>query len=162
MANASCPIQSDRLMATGKHILLIEDDREIATTMRSILEGAGFEITHASNGIEGQSLVEQIGPDLVITDMMMPQMGGFPVLEFLKTLSDPPPVIMVTANEGGRHKAFAEMLGVVDYLRKPFAMDVLLDAVDRALESSPAKSTKAAAAKSGPIKRSRPSSKKSE
>ncbi len=149
-------------MATGKHILLIEDDREIAATMRSILEGAGFEITHASNGIEGQRLVEEIGPDLVITDMMMPKMGGFPVLEFLKTLSDPPPVIMVTANEGGRHKAFAEMLGVVDYLRKPFAMDVLLDAVDRALKGSPAKSTKSTTATSGPLKRSRPSSSDSE
>ena len=46
----------------------------------------------------------------------------------------PPKVIMITANEGGRHKAYAEMLGVVDYLRKPLAMDVLLDTVRRALD----------------------------
>lgn len=120
-------------MATGQQILLIEDDREIAATMRSILEGAGFEVTHATNGIEGQRQIEAARPDLIITDMMMPKMGGFPVLEFLKTIKNPPPVIMVTANEGGRHKAYAEMLGVVDYLRKPFAMDVLLEAVGRAL-----------------------------
>ena len=59
----------------------------------------------------------------------MPRMGGFPVLEFLKTLDSPPKVIMVTANEGGRHKAYAEMLGVSAYLRKPFAMDLLLDTI---------------------------------
>ncbi|MBX3440459.1 MAG: response regulator [Planctomycetaceae bacterium] len=149
-------------MATGKHILVIEDDREIAATMRSILEGAGFEIAHAPNGIEGQRLVESVKPDLIITDMMMPKMGGFPVLEFLRTLSDAPPVIMVTANEGGRHKAYAEMLGVVDYLRKPFAMDVLLEAVNRALESSPTKEAEERGAKSGPLKRNRSSSKSSD
>ena len=78
-------------------------------------------------------MVEASNPALVITDMMMPRMGGFPVLEFLRTLDDPPRVIMITANEGGRHKAYAEMLGVHDYLRKPFTMDVLLAAVERAL-----------------------------
>ena len=77
-------------------------------------------------------MVEASNPALVITDMMMPRMGGFPVLEFLRTLDDPPRVIMITANEGGRHKAYAEMLGVHDYLRKPFTMDVLLAAVERA------------------------------
>ena len=48
-------------------------------------------------------------------------------------LDEPPRVIMITANEGGRHKAYAEMLGVHDYLRKPFTMDVLLASVERAL-----------------------------
>ncbi len=122
-------------MTDRKKILLIEDDREIASSMTSILEGAGYEITHAPNGVEGQKLVETVKPHLIITDMMMPKMGGFPVLEYLKSLNDPPPVIMITANEGGRHKAYAEMLGVVDYIRKPFAMDVLLDAVSRAVAS---------------------------
>jgi DNA-binding response OmpR family regulator len=123
-------------MSDSKKILLIEDDREIAATLTSVLDGAGYEITHAPNGVEGQKLVESLNPDLVITDMMMPKMGGFPVLEYLKTIKNPPPVIMITANEGGRHKAYAEMLGVVDYIRKPFAMDVLLDAVSRAIASS--------------------------
>ena len=68
--------------------------------------------------------------------MMMPRMGGFPVLEFLRTLDSPPKVIMITANEGGRHKAYAEMLGAVDYLRKPFAMDIMLDAVKNAIGAS--------------------------
>jgi DNA-binding response OmpR family regulator len=123
-------------MADGDKVLLIEDDREIATTLRSVLEAAGYDVSYAPNGKEGQRLIEDIRPALVITDMMMPQLGGFPVLEYLKQMPSPPKVIMITANEGGRHKAYAEMLGVSDYLRKPFAMDVMLEAVEKALSRS--------------------------
>ena len=134
---------------TDKKIVLIEDDREISSTLSGVLDAAGYRVIAAPNGIEGRKLIESETPDLVITDMMMPRMGGFPVLEFLKTMASPPKVIMITANEGGRHKAYAEMLGVVDYLRKPFAMDVMLDAVRRAL-AAPEPS-----AESGPVKRTR-------
>jgi DNA-binding response OmpR family regulator len=123
-------------MADGDKVLLIEDDREIATTLRSVLEAAGYEVSYAPNGKDGQRMIEDIRPALVITDMMMPQLGGFPVLEYLKQMQSPPKVIMITANEGGRHKAYAEMLGVSDYLRKPFAMDVMLEAVEKALSRS--------------------------
>jgi DNA-binding response OmpR family regulator len=123
-------------MPAAKTILLIEDDREIATTLSRVLEGAGYLVHWGQNGLEGRRLAESVSPNLVITDMMMPKMGGFPVLEFLKSLAHPPKVIMITANEGGRHKAYAEMLGVDDYLRKPFAMEVLLEAVERAIGSS--------------------------
>lgn len=122
-------------MDSAHTIVLIEDDREISSTIQNVLEGVGYTVHSATNGIEGRKLVEEQHPDLVITDMMMPRMGGFPVLEFLKSLETPPKVIMITANEGGRHKAYAEWLGVSDYLRKPFAMDVMLDAVHRALVS---------------------------
>lgn len=127
-------------MAGAKKILLIEDDREIQTTISGVLQAAGYEVRIAPNGVEGQKLVHEDRPDLIVTDMMMPRMGGFPVLEFLKSLKDAPPVIMITANEGGRHKAYAEMLGVAAYLRKPFAMDLLLDAVAEALKKSNSKS----------------------
>lgn len=114
-------------------IVLIDDDREIGATLSAVLEGAGYRVVLTNNGIDGQRLITAERPDLVITDMMMPKMGGFPVLEFLRTLESPPKVIMITANEGGRHKAYAEMLGVSEYLRKPFAMDVLLEAVRKIL-----------------------------
>lgn len=51
---------------------------------------------------------------------MMPRLGGYAVLEHLQTLAEPPPVIMITAKEGEQHKVYAEYLGVVDYLNKPF------------------------------------------
>ena len=78
--------------------------------------------------------MERDNPDLVILDMMMPKRSGFLVLERIRR-SRPVPlrVIMVTANEGSRHKAYAEMLGVDDYLRKPFAIDRLLESVGRVL-----------------------------
>lgn len=142
-------------MASGNKILLIEDDREISSTLAGVLMGAGYDVTTASNGIEGQRLIQAENPTLVITDMMMPRMGGFPVLEFVRSLPDPPKVIMITANEGGRHKAYAEMLGVVDYLRKPFAMDLLLDAVKKAFEPPKVPKGKGKGKGAGPIKRSR-------
>ena len=56
------------------------------------------------------------------------------VLEHFRGKVDAPPIIMVTANEGSRHKAYAEYLGVIDYIRKPFAMERLLEAVNKALK----------------------------
>ena len=120
-------------MTPAPTVLIIEDDREISATLRSVLDSAGYIVEHATNGVDGKRLAESGNPDLVITDMMMPRMGGFPVLEYLKSLEPAPKVIMITANEGGRHKAYAEMLGVDDYLRKPFAMDALLECVERAV-----------------------------
>lgn len=116
-------------------ILLIEDDREIAATLRSVLQAAGYTVEWVQNGKEGKRVIDEWDPHLVITDMMMPQLGGFPVLDHLNTLpaETRPRVIMITANEGGRHKAFAELMGVDDYLRKPFAMDLLLEAVSKSL-----------------------------
>ena len=117
-------------------ILIIEDDQEISQTLQKVLSAVGYTIFAANNGEDGKKLIVSEEPDLILTDMMMPRMGGFPVLEFLQELDAPPKVIMMTANEGGRHKAYAEMLGVCDYLRKPFAMDIMLNAVSQALAAS--------------------------
>jgi DNA-binding response OmpR family regulator len=120
-------------MSDETKILLIEDDREISQTLQRVLEAAGYTLSVANNGMDGRRVADASDPELVITDMMMPRMGGFPVLEHLKKKDDPPKVIMISANEGGRHKAYAEMLGVDEYIRKPFAMDVLLEAIERVL-----------------------------
>ncbi len=118
----------------SKRILLVDDDREIVESMRIALEASGYEIVVARDGNQGLALVEREDPDLVILDMMMPKRSGFLVLEKLRrTRPIPMRVIMITANEGSRHKAYAEMLGVDDYIRKPFAMDRLLESVGRLL-----------------------------
>ena len=119
-------------MASGKTILLIDDDADIVHAMRVVLEGQGYRVVSAADGNAGLAMAEQESPDLVIVDMMMPKKSGFLVVEKLKSRKDAsPPIIMITANEGGRHRAYAEMLGVDDYLRKPFAMDKLLESVER-------------------------------
>ena len=89
----------------------------------------------AHDGHQGKAAIYNQRPDLVILDMMMPRMGGYPVLEHFRDKTDAPPVIMITANEGSRHKAYAEYLGVVAYIRKPFATEKLLEAVNKAFEA---------------------------
>lgn len=117
-----------------KRILLVDDDAEIIDAMRYALEAKGYAILVARDGNQGLAMAEREDPDLVILDMMMPKRSGFLVLEKLRrTRPVPIRIIMITANEGSRHKAYAEMLGVDDYIRKPFAMDRLLDSVDRLL-----------------------------
>ena len=120
--------------AKPKRILLVDDDAEIIEVMRYALEGRGYQVLIARDGNQGLAVVEREDPDLVILDMMMPKRSGFLVLEKLRrTRAVPVRVIMVTANEGSRHKAYAESLGVDDYLRKPFAMDKLIESVERLL-----------------------------
>ena len=118
----------------AKRILLVDDDHEIIESMRIVLEARGYKIMVARDGNQGLAMAEREDPDLLILDMMMPKRSGFLVLEKLRR-SRPVPmrVIMITANEGSRHKAYAEMLGVDDYLRKPFAMDRLMESVERLL-----------------------------
>ena len=120
-------------MAVSKTILVVDDDMELSDGIRAVLENKGHRVLQARDGQQAKNLVYQHRPDLVILDMMMPRMGGYPVLEHFRGKTDAPPIIMITANEGSRHKAYAEYLGVVDYIRKPFAMERLLDAVHRGL-----------------------------
>ena len=117
-----------------KRILLVDDDAEIVEALRLALEAHGYDSLIARDGNQGLALVERENPDLVILDMMMPKRSGFLVLERLKRNRDGQQrIIMITANEGSRHKAYAEMLGVDDYLRKPFPMDRLIASVKRLL-----------------------------
>jgi DNA-binding response OmpR family regulator len=119
-----------------KTILLVDDDFELADAVKSVLERQGHRVLYGRDGHQGKQMIYDHKPDLVILDMMMPRMGGYPVLEHFKGKPDAPPIIMITANEGSRHKMYAEILGVVEYLRKPFAMEKLLEAVAKVLGSN--------------------------
>ncbi len=132
MAEEQKPPEAEE--SKGKRILLVDDDAEIVESMKLALEAKGYQILIARDGNQGLAMAERADPDLVILDMMMPKRSGFLVLERLRrTRRIPIRVIMITANEGSRHKAYAEMLGVDDYIRKPFAMDRLMESVDRLL-----------------------------
>src|SRR5580698_9307522 len=123
-------------MAANRVILIVDDDMELSDGLRMLLEKQGFRVIQARDGQHGTNMVYTHRPDLVILDMMMPRKGGYPVLEHFRGKADAPPIIMITANEGMRHKAYAEHLGVVDYIRKPFAMERLMEAVAKAFEAS--------------------------
>ncbi len=123
-------------MAENKTILVVDDDPELTDGLRMVLERQGYRVITARDGQQGKQQVYNQRPDLMILDMMMPRMGGYPVLEHFKGKPDAPPIIMITANEGSRHKAYAEYLGVIDYIRKPFAMERLLESVERGLSAA--------------------------
>src|ERR1700684_2337128 len=120
-------------MAEQKMILIVDDNYELSDGIRAVLENQGHKVLQARDGQQGQNLIYQQRPDLVILDMMMPRKGGYPDLEHFRDKADAPPIIMITANEGSRHKAYAENPCNIDDIRKPFAMEKLLEPVDRGL-----------------------------
>ena len=133
-------------MAQQKTILLVDDDNEILESMRLVLEAKGYRILVARDGNAGLTVAERENPDLVVLDMMMPKKSGFLVLEKLKGRAGGLiPTIMITGNEGSRHRAYAEFLGVRDYIRKPFAMEKLVRSIETILDPKPAGAAKGAA-----------------
>jgi DNA-binding response OmpR family regulator len=117
-------------------ILIVDDDFEIAEPVRFALEALDYEVVHMPDGRQGAAKLDTYEPDLMVLDMMMPGQSGFLVLEHVRrTKRDRVRVIMVTGNEGVRHESYARMLGVDDYIHKPFPMDRLVASVQRLLET---------------------------
>ena len=115
-------------------VLIVDDDDEVVESIKYALEANGLLVAVARDGNQGLAMAETSMPDLLILDMMMPKRSGFLVLEQLRRdgKSDVR-VIMITGNEGMRHQQYAELLGVDDYIRKPFPMDRLVDSTKRLL-----------------------------
>jgi DNA-binding response OmpR family regulator len=117
----------------GRRVLIVDDDPDIRSGMDLAFRGEGATTSTVGDGNSAVHAVQSDRPDLVVLDMMLPQRSGFLVLEKLQTMADPPPVIMVTANQGKRHMAYAQALGVRAYLQKPVPLRRLLDAADTLL-----------------------------
>jgi DNA-binding response OmpR family regulator len=120
----------------GKIILVVDDDPDILTAITTGLKETGATIQTASDGNTAVTLVEKLSPDLVILDIMLPQKSGFLVLEKLRRetpRSQGPRIIMITGNQGRRHRQYAEALGVDEYLNKPFRMERLLEVTEKLL-----------------------------
>jgi len=124
----------------GKKVLLVDDDRDILAAMQVALADLGLDISTASDGDAAVKQAQSVQPDVVVLDMMLPKRSGFLVMENIKKgkkKSEPPRVIMITGNQGSRHKTYAESLGVDIYLNKPFRMEKLIDAVKKLLGAQP-------------------------
>jgi DNA-binding response OmpR family regulator len=122
----------------GRKILVVDDDPDILTAIRSMLGDSGAAVQTAGDGVAAVNLVEQNAPDLVVLDIMLPKKSGFLVLERIKKGKGKgvkPYVIMITGNQGTRHRQYAEALGVDGYLGKPFAMDRLLEIMRKLIGS---------------------------
>ncbi len=121
-------------MTATKKILVVDDDPELRSGVSALLERRGFSTLQADDGHEARQMIDQERPDLVILDMMMPRWGGFAVLEHFQGRTDAPAFIMITATEGTKHRAYAQQIGVADYIQKPFTFDRLLQGVTKTLE----------------------------
>lgn len=109
-------------------ILIVDDDPDVLESMDAAFQAEGALTQVATDGNEAVRICQEETPDLVVLDMMLPRRSGFLVLEKIKGYEDAPAVIMVTANEGKRHQAYAEALGADRYMLKPVPLAALLDA----------------------------------
>jgi DNA-binding response OmpR family regulator len=120
----------------GKRILLVDDDADILQSLQAAFEPTGAVLDTANNGNKAVEIAEKSPPDLIVLDMMLPGRSGFLVLEKLKArkpLNSKPFVIMITGNQGQRHKMYAESLGANEYFTKPVKLDKLLSTAERLL-----------------------------
>lgn len=112
----------------GAKILIIEDEAAIRESLSDLLELSEFNCVSAVNGIEGIAAASKESPDLIICDVMMPQMNGFQVLEHLRNSEKNrlTPIIMLTAKVELESKLRGLELGADDYITKPFEFKILV------------------------------------
>ncbi|MDZ7847911.1 MAG: response regulator [Owenweeksia sp.] len=123
-----------------KNILLIEDNPDVRENTAEILELANFEVHQAKDGKVGVEIARQERPDLIICDIMMPELDGFGVLRILSKNPDTSgiPFIFLTAKTEKSDMRKGMNLGADDYITKPFEEDDLLEAIETRLRKSEA------------------------
>jgi len=119
-------------------ILLVEDNRDYAATLRANLEREGYEVTVAATGLEGLELAKTSEPDLMILDLMLPTMNGFTVLQRLRDEGRDIPVLIMTALGTEEEKLRGFGLGADDYVVKPCGLLEILARVRALLKRASA------------------------
>lgn len=117
------------------HVLIIEDNPDTNELLASVVGCRGFEAVRAYGGQEGLELAYQHPPDLILLDLMLPDMDGFGVCEALRVQrgTNLIPVVMVTALTDAEDQVRGFRVGADEYVTKPFTADALLAAIDRAM-----------------------------
>src|SRR6202030_2310849 len=130
-----------RIMPSGgqptvemENILVVDDEEAIREVVSTMLESKGYHCTAVSNGRVAQDQVKKTTPDLVLSDMIMPEMDGIRLLEWMRQYDPEVPVIMVTAIHDISTALEAIRRGAYDYILKPFEKDQLFLGVGRALQ----------------------------
>jgi DNA-binding response OmpR family regulator len=122
-----------------KCILCIEDEPEMIDLIRLILGRRGFEVKGATGGVEGLNMIREEKPDLILLDLMMPDMDGWEVYQQMKadaSIKDIP-VIVVTAKAQSIDKVLGLHIAKVDdYIAKPFSPQDLLNSVEKVLQKA--------------------------
>ena len=121
---------------SGPLILIVEDDTSLRDLFQEALDGEGYSTCIASDGVEGLELFDEVNPDLVLLDLLMPKMDGWEALERVRRISECP-VIIVTG-QGTTEEIIRGLLeaGADDYLVKPFGIKELIARVNAVLRRS--------------------------
>ena len=117
-----------------ENILVVDDEEAIREVVSTMLESKGYQCTAVSNGRAAQDQVKRQTPDLILSDMIMPEMDGIKLLDWVRQYDPEVPVIMVTAMHDISTALEAIRRGAYDYILKPFEKDQLFMGVGRALQ----------------------------
>lgn len=109
-----------------QHILVVDDDEKITSLLRRSLAFEGYEVATANNGLEGLKQMLSSDPDLLVLDVMMPQVDGWEVCRRVREGGSSVPILMLTAKDDIQDRVRGLDLGADDYLVKPFALEELL------------------------------------
>ena len=121
-----------------KRILIIEDNDDLAFGLRNNLEIEGYDVIAAATGTAGLERARESLPDLILLDLMLPEMDGFDVLKTLRESGDRTPVLILTARGEEMDKVTGLRLGADDYVTKPFGLMELLARVEALLRRTAA------------------------
>ncbi|MBY7114755.1 MULTISPECIES: response regulator transcription factor [Bacillus] len=122
------------------HILVVEDDQEIQELIKQFLMTQQYKVIVASDGLEGMKQFNKQSFDLILLDVMMPNLNGFEVAKMIRSQSNIP-IIMLTALEEEQDQMKGFDLGIDDYITKPFSFHVLMRRVEAVLRRSNNQST---------------------
>ncbi|RMC31331.1 response regulator [Paracoccus alkanivorans] len=116
-------------------ILAVDDSPTIRALVAKALRPAGFDVSLASDGVEGVEALPQVDPDLIITDINMPRMDGFGLIESVRANEaySEVPILVLTTESGADLKARARAAGATGWIVKPFEDARLLAVIDRVL-----------------------------
>ena len=109
-----------------QRILVVEDETAIASVLDALLTEAGYEVTLATDGVQGLQAFHRQSFSLILLDLMLPKMNGFEVCKRLRDQGRSTPVIIITAREAEKDKILGLDLGADDYITKPFSIRELM------------------------------------
>ncbi len=127
-------------MMNQKKILIVEDDRGMRIRISLALEMTGYQVFQAEDGEEGLKMAKEVKPDLILSDVVMPNMDGNELLKKLRStdFGRNIPFIILTAR--GKMKAYFDLVRVDDFIEKPFETDELITKVEKSLKKRKSKS----------------------
>jgi len=117
-------------------VLVVEDDLALARTLIDVLESADYRVWHAANGHEARAYAERSWPDLILLDLLLPDVDGLVLCSLLKGITEVP-IIMCGASTRRSDPVLALKLGADDFVRKPLDMDTLLARIEAVLRRRP-------------------------